>query len=95
MTISAHGRLDWLCFVHVKLFEYVTSILRLANKGSLFGLLDLKSKKECENPHHGHLKSIRHYFAKLITKEFVSRTKYNIINIDLAYKQIFTYFFSE
>jgi hypothetical protein len=26
------------------------SILRLANEGSLFDLLDLKSKKECENP---------------------------------------------
>jgi hypothetical protein len=39
----------------------------LANEGSLFGLLDLKSKKEYENPHHGHLKPTRHYFAKLIT----------------------------
>jgi hypothetical protein len=71
------------------------SILHLANEGSLFDLLDLKSKKEYENPHHGHLKPIRHYFAKLITKEFVSRTKYNIININLAYKQIFTHFSSE
>jgi hypothetical protein len=68
MTISAYGHLDWLCFVHAKLFEYVTSILHLANEDSLIGLLDLKSKKECENPHHGHLKHIRHYFAKLITK---------------------------
>jgi hypothetical protein len=44
MTISAHGSLDWLCFIHVKLFEYVTSILRLAKDSSLFGLLALKSK---------------------------------------------------
>jgi hypothetical protein len=95
MTTIAYGRLDWLYFVHVKLFEYVTSILRLANECSLFGLLDLKSKKECENPHYGYLKHIHHYFAKLITKEFISRTKYNIININLAYKQIFTYFSSE
>jgi hypothetical protein len=95
MTISAHGLLDWLCFIHAKLFEYVTSILRLANESSLFGLLDLKYKKECENTHHGHIKPIRHYFAKLITKGFVSRTKYNIINLDLEYKQIFTHFFSE
>jgi hypothetical protein len=95
MTISAHGHHDWLCFVHAKLFEYVMSILCLTNEGSLFGLLDLKSKKECENPHHGHLKPIRHYFAKLIKKGFVSRTKYNIINRDLAYKQIFTHFSSE
>jgi hypothetical protein len=67
----------------------------LANEGCLFDLLDLKSKKERENPHHGHLKPIYHYFVKLITKGFVSRTKYNIINIDLAYKQIFTHFSSE
>jgi hypothetical protein len=86
MTISAHGRLDWLCFVYAKLFEYAMSILHLANEGSLFDFLDLKSKKECENLHHGHLKLIRHYFAKLITEGFASRTKYNIINIDLAYK---------
>jgi hypothetical protein len=86
MTISTHERLDWLCFAHAKLFEYVMSILHLANESSLFGLLDLKSMKECENPHHGHLKPIHHYFAKLITKGFVSRTKYNIINIDLACK---------
>jgi hypothetical protein len=86
MTISAHGRLDWLCFVNVKLFEYVMSIVRLANEGSLFVLLDLKFKKECENPHHGHLKHIRHYFVKLITKGFVSKVKYNIINIELIYK---------
>jgi hypothetical protein len=73
----------------------VTSILHLANESSLFGLLNLKSKKECENPHHEHFKHIRHYFAKLIIKGFVSRTKYNIINIDLTYKQIFTHFSSE
>jgi hypothetical protein len=86
MIISAHERLDWLCFVHTKLFKYVMSILHLANEDSLFGLLNLKSKKKCENPHHGYLKHIRHYFAKLTTKKFVSRTKYNIIDIDLAYK---------
>jgi hypothetical protein len=95
MTISAHGSLDWLCFVHAKLFEYVTSILCLDNESSLFGLLDLKSKKECENLYHGHFKPIHHYFTKFITKGFVSRIKYNIINIDLTYKQIFTYFSSE
>jgi hypothetical protein len=49
-------------------FEYVTSILHLTNESFLFDLLDLKSKKKCENPHHGHFKHIRHYFAKFITK---------------------------
>jgi hypothetical protein len=70
-------------------------LLRLTNEYSFFGLLDLKSKKECENPHHEHFKPIRHYFSKLITKGFASRAEYNIINIDLSYKQIFTQFSSE
>jgi hypothetical protein len=86
MTISAHGSLDGLCLFHVKLLEYVMCIQYLANESSLFDLLDSKSKKECENPHHGHFKPIHHDFAKLITKRFVSITKYNIININLAYK---------
>jgi hypothetical protein len=50
MIISAHRSLDWLYFIHGKLFDYATSILHLANESSLFGLLDLKSKQECENP---------------------------------------------
>jgi hypothetical protein len=67
-------------------------VLYLANEGPLLGLLDLKSKKECENPHHKHFKPIGHDFAKLIKKEVVSRTKDNIINVYLAYKQIFPIF---
>jgi hypothetical protein len=84
MIISAYGSLDRFCLVHVKLLEYVTSILHLANEGPLISLLDLKSKKECENSHHEHFKPIDYDFAKLITKEFVSRTKDNIINVYLA-----------
>jgi hypothetical protein len=49
-------------------FLSMSQVLHLANEGSPFSLLDLKFKKECENPHHGHLKPICHYFAKLITK---------------------------
>jgi hypothetical protein len=89
MTFSLFLRcrsLDGICLVHAKLLEYITSILHLANEGHIFDLLDLKSKKECENLHHGHFKPINHDFAKLITKRFVSRTKDNIINIYLEYK---------
>jgi hypothetical protein len=95
MTISAHGSLDGLYLIHAKLLEYIMCILCLANESSLFGLLDLKFKKECENPHHRHFKHIHHDFAKLIIKGFVSETKYNIININLAYRQIFTHFSCE
>jgi hypothetical protein len=95
MSISLHGCLDGLHLVHAKFLEYVTCILCLANESPLFDLLDLKSKKECEYSHHGYFKHICHNFAKLFTKRFVSRTKDNIINIYLAYKQLFFYFSSE
>jgi hypothetical protein len=95
MSISAHESLDGLCIVHAKLLEYVMCVLYLTNESPFFYLLDLKSKKECENSHHGHFKFISHNFAKLITKGFFSRTKDNIINIYLAYKQIFSHFSSE
>jgi hypothetical protein len=95
MVISAHVSLDGLCIFHTKLLENVTSILRLANESPIFDMLDLKSKEECENTHHGPLKPIGHDFAKLITKGFVSRTKNNVINIYLAYKQIFVHPSSE
>jgi hypothetical protein len=95
MTISIHESLDKLCLIHAKLLEYATSILHLANEGPLLGLLDLKSKKECENLHYGHFKPISHDFAKLITKRFVSRTKDNIINIYFTYKLIFAHLSSE
>jgi hypothetical protein len=75
MTISAHWSLDGLCIIHTKLLEYVMSILCLANEDLIFYLLDLKSKKECEFPHHGHLKPISHDFAKLIKKDLLVEPK--------------------
>jgi hypothetical protein len=86
MTNSAYVSLNGLCLVHAKLLEYVTSILRLANESPILDLLDLKSKKVCETPHHGHFEPTGHNFAKLITKRFVSKIKDNVINIYLTYK---------
>jgi hypothetical protein len=85
--------LSLLCSCQI--FRYVTCILRLVNESPFFSLLDLKSKKECENSHHEHFKLIGHDFAKLFTNEFISRTKDNIINLYLTYKQIFSQFSSE
>jgi hypothetical protein len=68
------------------IIEYVSCILCLAYESPIFNLFDLKSKKEREFTHHGHLKPVSHDFAKLITKRFISRTKDNIINIYLAHK---------
>jgi hypothetical protein len=62
-------------------------ILDLAKKGPIFKLLDLKSKKE-QLSHHRDLKPIGHDLAKLITKRLISRTKYYVINVNLANEQI-------
>jgi hypothetical protein len=86
MSISAHVSPNGFCIVHAKLLGYATCVLCLTNGSPYFNLLDLKSKKECENSHHRHFKSTDHNFAKLITKGFVSRTKDNIIKLYLAYK---------
>jgi hypothetical protein len=95
MSIGTHGSLDGLCLLHAKLLEYLLCVFCLTNESPFLALLDLKSKKECENPHHGQFKPISHHLAKLIRNEFVSRTKDNIINVYFAYKQLFTHFSSE
>jgi hypothetical protein len=48
----------------------------------------MESKKVSQLPHHGHLKFLSHNPAKLFTRLLISRTKYYVIDIYLAYKQI-------
>jgi hypothetical protein len=95
MSICVLWSLDGFCLVHAKLFENITIILGLAKKGPIFKLLDLKSKKELQLPDHLHLKPISHDLAKLITKRLVSRTKYYVININLANEYILVNLSSE
>jgi hypothetical protein len=64
------------------------SVLDLAYEHAIFQLIDLKIKKEVELSHHRHLKPSSHDLTKLIIKGLISRTKNNIININLAYKDI-------
>jgi hypothetical protein len=71
------------------------NILRLANEGALLELLHLKSQEVLQLPHHRHLEFLCHDPTKFFTCRFVSRPKYNIININLAYKQIIVKSFSE
>jgi hypothetical protein len=51
-------------------------------------LLHLESKEVGQLAHHRHLKLLHHHPAKLLTRLLVSRTKYYVININLANKQI-------
>ena len=81
--------------LHSKLLEYVLNVLGLAEECALLELLDLKSKEILQLPHHRHLEFLHHNPTKLFTRGLVSRPKYNIININLAYKQVFSNCFSE
>jgi hypothetical protein len=55
--------------------QHFLSIFRLTNKSLILDLLDLKSKKECENLHHEYFKLIDHNFAKLIKKDLLVELK--------------------
>ena len=70
-------------------------VLCLANESSILHLLDLKSEEELQFTHHGHLKSLGYYPTKFLTKSVISTTKYYVIDIYLAHKDIFTNFASE
>jgi hypothetical protein len=95
MPICSHGCLDGFVILHSKLLEYILSVLSLADEGAILELLDLKSKGILQLPHHRHLEFLYHNPTKLFTRGLVSRPKYNIININLAYKQVLRNSFGE
>jgi hypothetical protein len=51
-------------------------------------LLHLEPKEVVQLTHHRHLKLLSHHPAKLLTRHLVSRTKYYVIDINLAHKKI-------
>jgi hypothetical protein len=55
MPICSHGCLDGFAILHPKLLKYVLNVLSLADEGAFLELLDLKSKKILQLPHHRHL----------------------------------------
>jgi hypothetical protein len=95
MPICSHGCLDGFGILHSKLLKNILNVLSLADEGALLELLDLKSKEILQLPHHRHLEFLYHDPTKLFTRGLVGRYKYNIININLAYKQVFSNCFSE
>src|SRR5664279_5725390 len=60
MTFGLHGSGLCFCIFHVESLEHVMDIFSLRDKGSSTQLLDLKTKKEPQLSHHGHLKPIGH-----------------------------------
>jgi hypothetical protein len=60
----------------------------LGDEGAFLELLHLKSKEVVQLTHHQHLELLHHHPAKLLIGLLISRTKYNVIDIYLAYKKI-------
>jgi hypothetical protein len=88
VSVGSHWRLSRLCVLHPKPFEQVLSVLHLGDECSFFELLHLKSKEVVQFTHHRHLKFLHHYRAKIFIRLLISRTKFYVIDIYLAYKQI-------
>jgi hypothetical protein len=60
----------------------------LRDEGPFIELLYLESKEVVQLTHHRHLEFLHHHPTKLLTRLLISRTKYYIIDIYLAYKKI-------
>jgi hypothetical protein len=88
MSIGWHWCLNGLGFVHVKLLQHVLGALGLTYERAILELLDLKSKEELQLTYHGHLEPIHHNPTKFLTKNYISTTKYYVIDIYLANKDI-------
>ena len=94
ITIQASTCPHWctnsFSIIHSKLLEHVLDILALTHKCAILHLLDLKTKEVTKLSNHGYLKLTCHHLAKLLTKILIGWSKYDVINIDLQHKQVFS-----
>jgi hypothetical protein len=88
MPIGSHRCLRGFGVLHPKPLEKVLRVLRLGDECAVFELLHLESKEIVQLAHHRHLKLLSHHSAKLLTRLLVSRTKYYVIDINLAHKKV-------
>ena len=88
MTGGRHRSCCTFAVLQFEAFEHVLGVLGLVDEGAFPRLLDLKAKKVLQLTHHGHLKPFSHQLSKLLIEQFVSRAKYNIIDIELTYEQL-------
>jgi hypothetical protein len=88
MPVRSHWCLRGLGVLHPKPLEKILSVLRLGDESVVLELLHLESKEVGQLAHHRHLKLLHHYPAKLLTRLLISRTKYYVIDINLANKKI-------
>src|SRR5688500_20136533 len=88
MSVGSIWSLFGLGVLHPEPLEQVLRVLRLRDKGAILELLHLEPKEVVQLAHHRHLEFLRHHPAKLFTRLFISRTKYYVIDINLAHKKI-------
>jgi hypothetical protein len=88
MSIGTHWCLRGLGVLHPKPLEKVLSVLRLGEESAILELLHLEPKEVGQLAHHRHLKLLSHHPAKLLTRLLISRTKYYVIDINLAHKKV-------
>jgi hypothetical protein len=88
MPVSSHWCLRGLGVRHPKPLEKILCVLCLGDEGAVLELLYLKSKKVGQLAHHRHLELLSHHPAKHLTRLLISRTKYYVIDINLAHKEV-------
>jgi hypothetical protein len=88
MPVSSHWCLRGLGILHPKPLEKILSVLCLGEEGVVLELLHLDPKEVGQLSHHRHLEFLCHHPAKLFTRLLISRTKYYVIDINLAHKKI-------
>src|SRR5688572_15547496 len=88
MSVGSHRCLRGLGVLHPKPLEKILSVLRLGDEGAVLELLHLKPKEVVQLAHHGHLNFLCHHPTKLLIRLLISRTKYYVIDINLAHKNI-------
>ena len=87
MTFGWHWCHVSLGVLHSKLLQAVFEVFFLRYEDVVALLTDLKTKKELQLAHHGHLILLWHHVTKFITVFLVGAAEDNVIHIDLAHKQ--------
>jgi hypothetical protein len=88
MPVGSHRCLRGLGVLHPKPLEKILCVLRLGDEGAILELLHLEPKEVGQLAHHRHLELWCHHPAKLLTRLLISRTKYYVVDINLAHEEI-------
>jgi hypothetical protein len=88
VSVCSHRCLCGLSILHPKPLEQVLGVLCLRDEGPFLELLHLESKEVVQLTHHRQLEFLHHHPTKLLIRLLISRTKYYVIDIYLAYKKI-------